>query len=133
MFSLTSSHQYYLYKEATDMRKSFDGLCGIISTAMNANPQSGAVYLFLSKRKDRIKLLRWEGDGYVVYYKRLEAGTISLPSGNWSEQTKQLSWPELVMMIEGILTQNYTAKKRYKIPQPVMHQLLINNVQKTSF
>src|SRR5438876_1219503 len=113
MFSLTSSNSYYLYKLPTDMRKSFDGLSGIISSAMKRDTLSGEVFLFISKSKDKLKLLRWEGDGFVIYYKRLEKGTLTIPADLWKENTRHIRWAELVLMIEGILIEKYRQKKRY--------------------
>jgi transposase len=70
--------------------------------------------LFIGKRKDRIKLLRWETGGFVLYYKRLEEGTFSLPAGVWDGETRQISWPDLVLLIEGIIVEKYQQKRRYK-------------------
>ena len=70
MFSLTSSHRYYLYRKPVDMRKSFDGLCGIVSNQMNCDATSGEVYIFINRLRDKIKLLHWESGGFVLYYKR---------------------------------------------------------------
>lgn len=79
MFSLNSSLSYYLYSRATDMRKSFDGLCNLVQTGLNRNPMSGEVYIFINHRRDRMKLLRWEQGGFILYYKRLESGTFEFP------------------------------------------------------
>jgi transposase len=114
MFSLTSSQRYYLYRQPADMRKSFDALSGLVQGAMQCNPLSGDVYMFISKRKDRIKLLRWEPGGFVLYYKRLEEGTLTLPEGIWDGETRRISWPELVLLIEGIVIEKYQQKKRFK-------------------
>lgn len=75
MFSLSSSQQYFLYSQPTDMRKSFDGLFGLVSSKMGRNSTSGEVFIFIGTRKDAIKLLHWKNGGFVLYYKRLEKGT----------------------------------------------------------
>lgn len=54
------------------MRKSFDGLCGLVSSVMQRQPTSGEVYIFLNRSRTHIKLLHWESGGFVLYYKRLE-------------------------------------------------------------
>lgn len=113
MFSLSSTNNYYLYRGPTDMRKTFDGLSGIIQSEMHQNPLSGDVYLFINKQRDRIKLLRWESGGFVLYYKRLEQGTLSLPKHAAISNCNKLSWPELVMMIEGIVVEKYRQKARF--------------------
>jgi transposase len=109
MFSLTSSHQYFLYATATDMRKSFDSLCGIVRGKLERNPINGEVYVFLNRRRTQVKLLHWENGGFVMYYKRLESGNFELPALN----NGSLSWPQLVMMIEGVSLKNITFRKRY--------------------
>lgn len=111
MFSLSSSHRYYLFSEPTDMRKSFDGLYGLVSSRMGLDPSNGSVYVFINKRRDRIKLLHWEQGGFVLYYKRLEKGTLEMPSQGI--KGPQISWPELVMIIEGIPLSAHRKKTRF--------------------
>jgi transposase len=111
MFSLTSSHQYYLYATATDMRKSFDGLCCIVQEKLGRSPTSGEVYLFLNRRRTQVKLLHWEHGGFVMYYKRLEHGNFELPTLN----DGSLTWAQLVMMIEGVSLKNINMRKRYEL------------------
>lgn len=111
MFSLTSSHQFFLYRRATDMRKSFDGLQGLVQSKFKRNPLSGEVFVFINKRRNRIKLLHWESGGFVLYYKRLEKGTLDLPVD--SSDTCRVSWSELMMIIEGISIKNIRRKERF--------------------
>jgi transposase len=115
MFSLTSSHQYFLYSLPTDMRKSFDGLQGLVQNKLRRNPASGEVFVFVNKRRNRIKLLHWEEGGFVLYYKRLEKGTIELPEmrGSPSSPGSQIAWPHLVMAIEGISVKHIKKKERF--------------------
>lgn len=113
MFALTSSCCYYLYREPTDMRKSFDGLSGLIERQLRRSASSGEVFIFINYRRDRIKLLRWEEGGYILYYKRLETGTLELPAFDSSSMTFVMSWAELVMMIEGISITHIKRRKRY--------------------
>ncbi|MBA7537169.1 hypothetical protein ES705_29436 [subsurface metagenome] len=72
MFSLTSSFRYYLYRGFTDMRKSFNGLSGIVQSKLHRNLMSGEVFIFINWRRDRVKLLRWETGGFILYYKWLK-------------------------------------------------------------
>jgi hypothetical protein len=97
------------------MRKSFDGLCGIITNQFNQNPTSGKVFIFVNKRRDRIKLLHWEYGGFTLYYKRLEIGTIELPKLNNPSQGTPIEWQELVMIIQGIPLENIKYRKRLNI------------------
>ena len=100
MFTLTSSHRYFLCDQPTDMRKSFDSLSGIVQDQLHRNPMSGEVYVFINKQRNRIKLLHWESGGFVLYYKRLEKGLFELPKT--SAQTLAVSWSTLMMIVEGI-------------------------------
>lgn len=115
MFGLTSSQQYFLYREPTDMRKSFDGLCGLIESQLERNPLSGEVFIFINKRRDRVKMLRWEQGGFVLYYKRLESGTFELPVYDHDQKSYRMNWSDLVMMIEGISWQNVQKRKRFQL------------------
>jgi transposase len=74
MFGLTSQHRFYLYPGVTDMRKSFNGLGGLIQNELHRNATSGEVFLFVSRRRNRIKLLQGQPGGFVLYCKRLEEG-----------------------------------------------------------
>jgi transposase len=113
MFSLTSSFFYYLYSQPTDMRKSFDGLSGIVQGQLDRNPTSGEVFIFVNRRKNKVKLLRWEQGGFILYYKRLEAGTFELPAFTEDAVSCQMSWPTLMLMIEGISVEKSKQRKRY--------------------
>ena len=81
------------------MRKSFNGLSGLVTNELGRNPTNGEVFIFLNKRRTHLKLLHWEAGGFVQYYKRLEKGTFSPPA---TRENGRLGWPELVLMIEGI-------------------------------
>jgi transposase len=76
MFSLSNAHRYFLYNGDCDMRKSFNGLCGLVSAELGRDPTSGEVFIFVNRRRTHIKLLHWQPGGLVLYYKRLEAGTL---------------------------------------------------------
>lgn len=112
MFSLNSSNSYYLYRDACDMRKSFDGLTGLVRNELDRNPGSGDVFVFLNRSRTHIKLLHWESGGYVLYYKRLEKGTFT--PAKIINENGMLKWPELVLMIEGIQVQKSIQKPRYQ-------------------
>jgi len=113
MFALTTSHRFLLYRKVTDFRKGFDGLCGLVQNELNREPTSGEVFIFVNRSRDRIKLLHWQHGGFVLYYKRLEKGTISLPSLNSESTSCQVSYADLVLMIEGISVERMVQKARY--------------------
>src|SRR5829696_2780168 len=79
MLHLSFSFRYYLYTGSTDMRKGFDSLSGLVTTQLKMSALSGAVFIFFNKKHNQVKLLLWEGDGFAMYYKRLEKGTYELP------------------------------------------------------
>lgn len=91
------------------MRKSFDGLCGLVVSELNRNATSGDVFVFLNRQRTHIKLLHWENGGFVLYYKRLEQGSFPLP------KRQELSWADLVLMIEGIQVQKSRQFLRYQV------------------
>jgi len=115
MFSLTISHHFLLYRGVTDFRKGFDGLCGLVKNELDRDPTSGEVFVFVNRTRNRIKLLHWQFGGFVLYYKRLEKGTIALPDLSSGETSCALSWSELVMMIEGISVEKAVRSPRFKL------------------
>ena len=114
MFSLGAA-RYYLYREPTDIRKSFDGLCGLVSGRLGQSPMSGDVFIFINKPRNRIKLLRWEAGGFVLFYKRLEKGTFEFPQFKNGGLSQMIDYGELAMIITGISMKN--AKKRTRFLQ----------------
>lgn len=96
------------------MRKSFDGLCGLVTNEMHQAVISGDVFIFLNKRKTHIKLLVWEGDGFAIYYKRLEAGTYELPGGVSPEKSLSISWIQLMLILQGVSLKKVHYRKRYQ-------------------
>jgi predicted transcriptional regulator len=112
-YALTTSHRFLLYRKVTDFRKGFDGLCGLVQNELDREPTSGEVFIFINRSRDRIKLLHWQHGGFVLYYKRLEKGTISLPSLDSKSTSCQVSYTDLVLMIEGISVERVVQKERY--------------------
>jgi len=112
MFSITSA-RYFLFREPTDMRKSFDGLCGLVSNRLEQDSMSGDIYIFINKPRNRIKLLRWESGGFVLFYKRLERGTFELPEMNSPGLGQSIEYGELTMLITGISMKNTRKRRRF--------------------
>jgi len=98
------------------MRKSFDGLCGIVSSQLGFNPMSGDLFIFINRQRNRIKLLRWEAGGFVLFYKRLEKGTFELPRQRKEGLSQRIDYSELVMIITGI-SLKYARKRRRFLQQ----------------
>ena len=114
MFGLSTQQRYFLYGEVVDMRKSFDGLSGIVSEQMGKDVLSGDVFVFLGKDLSKIKLLVWESSGFVLYYKRLEAGTFSLPK--LEQGSIRLTYSELCLLVEGVEVEVKHRRKRFQRP-----------------
>jgi transposase len=113
MLSLSSSCRYFLYRHQTDMRKGFDGLSGIVRDGLQKDPLSGDIFIFLNKRRNQVKLLLWEQDGFSVYYKRLERGTYELPSLSGSSTSVELRSDELMLIMQGISLKSVLRRKRF--------------------
>jgi len=122
MFSLNSSLQYYLYNGTADMRNSFDGLSGIVKSRLGKDPLSGDVFIFINKRRNLVKLLRWEQGGFILYYKRLEIGTIEIPEMGKDTISYEMSWSILVMMMEGISIKKIHQRKRFMMGKTYPHK-----------
>jgi len=110
MFALNSHLNFKLYTSPTDMRKSFDSLSGLVTNQLKENPINGDVYIFINKQNNKIKLLHWSGNGFVLYYKRLEEGTFSIPKYEISSGKITLDYTQLVMLIDGISITNLDRK-----------------------
>jgi len=116
MFTLGSSLKFQLYSQPTDMRKSFDSLCGLIQNELGQSPVNGEVYVFINKTRNKVKLLHWAGSGFVLYYKRLESGTFEHPQYDIETGSYQMSYSQMVMLIDGISIKNIERKKHYELP-----------------
>ena len=101
MFSFPHQTKVYLAVDPVDMRKSFNGLWTIASELLKENPFSGALFVFANKRRDRIKILYWDGSGVWVFAKRLEKGCFSWPTGSDAKKLS-LTPQALGMLLEGI-------------------------------
>jgi transposase len=115
MLSLNSSLRFYLYYPPTDMRRSFDGLCGLVQNYMEADPCNGDVYIFINKQRNSLKLLHWEEGGFALFYKRLETGTIEMPDLSEEVGSLHISWTDLTLMISGIPFNHVKKRKRYNL------------------
>ena len=81
MLSLPPQLRVFLCTRPTDMRKSFDGLLALAQEHLARDVLQGGLFVFVNRRRDRVKILAWEGDGLSIWYKRLEAGTFQIPAG----------------------------------------------------
>ena len=106
------SRRYYLYSEPTDMRKSFHTLGALVKHQMGLDVLSGSSFLFINRRKTHLKVLLWEGDGFSIYFKRLEQGTYEhlIDLENY-----QLSYEQLQLLLAGIEVKKIKKRKRFSL------------------
>lgn len=114
MLSLPATVRMFLCAEPVDMRKSFDGLMGLVEQVLALDPLSGHLFLFLNKRRDRLKVLFWERDGLVIWYKRLEAGTFQWPTIESQATSVELSMADLALLLSGVDVRSARRRKRYR-------------------
>ncbi len=97
MLRPSAACRIWLYQPPADMRKSYDGLAGLVETVLRQDPLSGHWFVFRNRRGNRMKILVWEGDGFALWQKRLERGTFRFPSGR-----AQVTPAELAFILDGI-------------------------------
>jgi transposase len=100
MMETETAVHVYLAPGATDMRKSIDGLAAIVSASFELNPFSHAWFVFCGKRRDRLKILRWDCNGFWLYYRRLEQGRFQWPAQ--SDKTLCISRRQLMWLLDGL-------------------------------
>ena len=118
MLSLPTSVRIWLATQATDLRKSFDSLAELVRRQLRADPLSGQLFVFRNKRADRVKLLYWDEDGFVIVYKRLEAGTFRFPAADGSGAGAEIRAADLQMLLDGIDLSSVKRGRRYRRPAP---------------
>lgn len=116
---LSAAVRLFVCTRPTDMRKSFDGLIGLVQEFLGQDPLSGHLFLFFNRRRDRAKILFWDRDGLVIWYKRLEAGSfqnldppasLAVTSGSAGVE---LSVTDLALILGGIDLASVRRRKRY--------------------
>jgi transposase len=115
MFSFPDNLKFYLYNKPTDMRKSFDGLSGIIINYLKEDPLCGHAFLFVNRNRDRMKILLWKRDGFWIFYKRLEQGTFQFADELLESKTIEMNHRQMTMLIGGIDISTQKQRKRYNI------------------
>lgn len=100
--------------EATDMRRGFDRLAERVREIIGENPQSGHLFVFRSRRGDRLKILVWDRDGFVLWYKRLELEVFKLPRFEQGARSVELRASELAMILDGIDVSKLKRVPRYE-------------------
>ena len=116
MLSLSLPVDTYLCVVPADMRRSFDGLMRMATDHIARDPLRGGLYVFVNKRRDRAKLLYWDGDGLAIWYKRLEQGTFQLPLVEDDVTGVTLSGCDLTLLLQGLDLKIARRRKRYRRP-----------------
>ena len=117
----TTGARLYFYTEPCDMRKGYSGLGGLVRSALDRDPADGAIYCFVNRRRDRCKLLCFEGDGFAVYYKVLAEGTLEVPRPHPDTPgCAVVSADTLRLILSGVKLDSVRRRRRYgrKTPQP---------------
>ena len=114
MIHLPASVRVYLCTSPCDMRRSFDGLHALVTDAMQLDAFAGHLFVFANRRKDRVKILYWDRDGFAVWAKRLEEGTYAMPFGGEGEHRREITAQELGALLSGIDLSVAKRRKRYQ-------------------
>ena len=118
MISLPHAVKVFVHMPATDLRKGFDALSGLVTTAFNQDPTSGHLFLFVNRRRDRLKILYWDRDGLAIWYKRLETGSFQVPAVSHDAVSIEMSPTQLSLILSGIDIHSARQRKRYQRPAP---------------
>ena len=116
MLSLPLPVRIFLCTQPADMRRSFDGLAGMVREFLGADPLSGHLFVFRSKRGDRLKLLYWDSDGLAIWYKRLEEGTFRFPAATGDKHGVEIRAADLTMLLDGVDLGSIKRQQRYQRP-----------------
>jgi transposase len=115
VLTLGTTGTIYLGAEPQD-RKRIDGLAGVVTAALGRDPASGDWFVFKNKRGDRLKILAWQGDGFALYLRRLEAGTFAFPAAAGAEVA--VTPAQLAMLLGGLDPVQTRPRRRYAKPAP---------------
>lgn len=115
MLTLGITTRVYFALEPIDARKSFDTLAAVVTQSLGRDPLSGDLFVFLNKRRNHLKILAWNGDGFIILMKRLQQGTFTLPVGDARDLA--LTPTQLAMILGGIDLADTRSRKRFALPK----------------
>jgi transposase len=110
MLSVASTARVYLYMQAVDMRRS------IVQSEFTRDIRQGDYFMFINRRRDRIKIIWWDKDGLAIFMKRLESGSIQKPIVDSNSKSLIIDHAELSMLLTGIDVSNIKRRKRFDAP-----------------
>lgn len=114
MIALPNHCRVFVFNRPTDMRKSFNGLAGLVAEHFDVDLLSGHLFLFFNRRRDCVKLLAWDHDGLAIWYKRLEAGTFQLSALGGDAPSLEIDHVRLSLLLAGIDLNSAKRRKRYR-------------------
>lgn len=117
MLSLPSVVKIYLHAAPINLHFAFDRLAGIVREEMGQDPLSGHLFVFRNRRGDRLKLLFWDDDGFVIFYKRLERGVFRFPAADAKACAVQVSITDLSLLLWGIEPASVRRQKRFSLTE----------------
>ena len=122
MIALPPQIRVFLYRLPTDMRKSFHGLIALTESALKQDPLSGSLFVFVNRRRDRIKILYWGQTGFCIWYQQLQQGTYQLPDSEALEQqdTIEVTRSQLSLILDGIDLGSARQRRRFQLPQALL-------------
>ena len=116
MYSLTSSNKYYLCQGYVRMNLGIEGLYKMIRSQMKElSPISGDAFIFFGKKRQSVKILKWDGDGFLLYYKRLEGVSFEVPVFNPRTGNYEIGWNTLSFILCGVSLGSVRLRKRFRI------------------
>jgi transposase len=116
MLNLAGPVKVFLALDPADMRKSFDSLAALVQDGLRLDPRSGHLFVFRSKRGDRLKILYWDAHGYALWYTRLEEGTFRFPAAGEGQRSLSISAADLTMLLDGVDLASVQRRRRYARP-----------------
>ena len=122
MIALSPQIRVFLYRRPTDMRKSFHGLIALTESELKQDPLSGSLFVFVNRRRDRIKILYWGQTGFCIWYQQLQRGTYQLPSHESLERqdTLEVTRAQLSLILDGIDLASARQRRRFQLSREVL-------------
>ena len=116
MLSISPAVKIFFCTQPTDLRRGFDGLAVLVQQSLGKNPLSGHLFLFVNRRRNRLKMLYWAGDGYALWYRRLERGTFELPRSDPTGSVGlEISASQLSLILDGIELSSVRRRRRFQL------------------
>ena len=122
MIALQPQIRVFLYRLPTDMRKSFHGLIALTEAELKQDPLSGSLFVFVNRRRDRIKILYWGQAGFCIWYQQLQKGTYQLPPDDSQDEqvTLEVSRSQLSLILDGIDLISARQRKRFQLQREAL-------------